>query len=185
MTIKINQNPDKVLRQTAKEVSLYEIKSDKIKKIISEMTKAMFNAKDGVAIAAPQIGESLRIFIVDRFFWIADKKKENQKDSQIETRNQEPKKLPPIVFINPIIKKLSKKKQPLEEGCLSAEGFYGIVERSEKVTIEALDENGKKFSRGCSRLLAQIVQHEVDHLNGVLFIDKASGLKKIKRQINE
>lgn len=70
----------------------------------------------------------------------------------------------------------------LEEGCLSVRYVYGKVLRPEKVTIEAHDENGKKFSRGFSGLLAQVVQHENDHLNGILFTDKATDIQKISEE---
>ena len=73
----------------------------------------------------------------------------------------------------------AKTKQALEEGCLSVRYVYGKVVRPEKVSLEAYDENGKKFVRGLSNLLAQIVQHEIDHLNGILFTDKATDLEKI------
>ena len=78
-----------------------------------------------------------------------------------------------LVFINPKITKFSKKKKMMEEGCLSVRWIYGNVERSTNVTLEAYDENGEKVTRGAGGLLAHIFQHEVDHLNGILFIDKA------------
>ena len=87
-----------------------------------------------------------------------------------------------LVFINPKIVKTSKNKQELEEGCLSVRYVYGKVIRPEKASIEAYDENGKKFSRGFSGLFAQIVQHETDHLNGILFIDKAKDLQEISHE---
>ncbi len=87
-----------------------------------------------------------------------------------------------LVFINPKILKSSKDKQFLEEGCLSVRYAYGQVQRPEKIIVEALDENGKKFSRGFSGFLAQIVQHENDHLNGILFIDIATDIKEISKE---
>jgi len=85
-----------------------------------------------------------------------------------------------LVFINPEIIKISKKKGSVPEGCLSVRWLYGEVKRSTNATIRAYDENGKIFTRGGGGLLAQIFQHEVDHLNGVLFIDKAKNLVEIK-----
>lgn len=170
--MKIIQKNNRVLRITAKEVLPAEIKSKKIKSVIKKMASALAEKKEGVAIAAPQIGESLKIFIVDRNIW--DLKEGAFKGGEKQFPNK-----PPIVFINPIIKKISKKKQLVSEGCLSVEGFYGTLRRPEKITVEALDENGKKFSRGVSGLLSQIIQHEIDHLNGVLFTDKAERLEKI------
>ena len=84
-----------------------------------------------------------------------------------------------MIFINPKITKTSKEKQNLEEGCLSVRYFYGKVERPKKATIEWTNENGEKLSRGVSGLLAQIVQHENDHLDGILFTDKATELVEI------
>ncbi|MFC1730761.1 peptide deformylase, partial [candidate division KSB1 bacterium] len=85
-----------------------------------------------------------------------------------------------LVYINPKIKKTSKKLSELEEGCLSVEGYSGTVTRSQQVTVEAYDEHGVKFTRGASGLLAQIFQHEIDHLNGVLYIDHARDIKKLE-----
>ena len=77
----------------------------------------------------------------------------------------------PLVFINPKITKASKKKAIVQEGCLSVRWIYGKTERATNVTIEAYDENGNKFSYGASSLIAHIFQHEMDHLDGVLFTD--------------
>lgn len=162
--IKISQTGEAVLRKIAKPVLLTEIKSPKIQKIISEMKLALDSQDDGVAIAAPQIGVSLRIFVVSRKVQILTKEKSNPKDS---------------VYINPEIKKISKTKKWLDEGCLSVRYLYGKVERSEKATIIAYDENGKKFTKGGSGLLAQIFQHETDHLNGTLFTDQATEVVEI------
>src|SRR6266481_4256289 len=159
MKSKILQKEAPVLREIAKEVALKDIDSKKFKAVISKMQMALHAEDDGVAIAAPQIGSSLRVFIVAG-------------RTLALIKNEENKKYPDLVFINPTLIKLSKKKKKMEEGCLSVRWLYGEVERSEKVTINALNEEGKKIHLGASGLLAQIFQHEVDHLNGVLFIDK-------------
>ncbi|MFA6000113.1 MAG: peptide deformylase, partial [Candidatus Paceibacterota bacterium] len=88
------------------------------------------------------------------------------------------KKIKDLVFINPKISKMSKDKEWLMEGCLSVRPLYGKTWRSKKATITAYDENGKKFVRGASGLLAQIFQHETDHLNGILFIDHAKEVRE-------
>ena len=72
------------------------------------------------------------------------------------------------IFINPKITKISKKKKTVKEGCLSVTGVFGVITRAEKVTVEAHNEKGEKITRGASGLLAQIFQHEMDHLNGIL-----------------
>lgn len=156
----IQSDTDKkgVLRKKAAEVPVDQIASPKIKKVITDMRAAMHTQDDAVAIAAPQIGVLLRIFVVAQRAFEATGK-EDPKDR---------------VFINPRITKLSRKKIKADEGCLSIRPLYGFVERSEKATVEAYDERGKKFTYGASGLLAQIFQHEADHLEGILFTDKAT-----------
>lgn len=168
--IEILDRDNPVLRKTAKEVPPDEILSPKIQKIIENMKVALKSQDDGVAIAAPQIGESLRIFVISgRTIKLA--KKNEIEESEITEKD--------LVFINPQILRLSKKKKKMEEGCLSVRWLYGQVERSEKVQIKARNEKGELFERGSSGLMAQIFQHEVDHLDGILFIDKAENLEEI------
>jgi len=177
--MKIVQKDNKVLRQIAKEVPVKEIKEKKIKDLIKKMSDVLSLAENGVALAAPQIGESLRLFIVDKNALLP-----GRPEDEIEGKPKEKKKkkTDPWVFINPVIKKISKKKQIVGEGCLSVEGMFGVIKRADKLSVEAYDENGKKFTRGASGLLAQIIQHETDHLNGILFIDKAEQLEKYEKQ---
>jgi peptide deformylase len=157
----IVQEPNAVLRKTAKEIPLKDIKSAKIKKILKEMSDTLSLKKNGAALAAPQIGKSLCIFIVSG-------KVLRKTDGQNET-------IPPDqVYINPVIKKLSRKKEYMDEGCLSVQNHYGVISRATNATIEAYNERGEKFTRGAGGLLAQVFQHEVDHLHGVLFIDNAT-----------
>ncbi len=185
---KILQKKEEVLRRIAHEVPLHTIKTVKIKKILKEMSKALKSQSDGVAIAAPQIGYSLRIFIVsgkvlkagfpDRGVSQADGPRGSadspESDSDPEQEESVGKDL---IFINPKISKLSREKDWVPEGCLSVRPLYGKTFRSKKATVTAYDENGKKFTRGASGLLAQIFQHETDHLNGILFIDHAKDVK--------
>lgn len=169
---KILQKEASVLRNISKIVPLQNIASSKIQNIIKEMKKALISQEDGVAIAAPQIGYSLRIFIISKKVFEMNK---------IAEKGFDKSKLfmPDLVFINPEIKKLSREKKIVEEGCLSVRYLYGKVSRSHKATVEAYDERGKKFSRGGTGLMAQIFQHEIDHLDGTLFIDKATNLKEM------
>ncbi|MDQ5949113.1 MAG: peptide deformylase [Patescibacteria group bacterium] len=166
---KIVQRDEPVLRNTATPVPLAEILSPKIQKIISEMKESLASQDDGVAIAAPQIGYPLRIFVVSKKVAHIMKKSPTKDYTTGED----------VVYINPIISKLSKDKQLMEEGCLSVRYLYGKVRRSKKATIEAYNEHGKKFTAGASGILAQIFQHETDHLNGILFIDKAKQIEEI------
>ena len=166
--IEILQKDNPILRTVSLPVVEKEISSPKIKKILADMRIALNSQEDGIAISAIQIGEPIRVFMISKkiFEILGDEPEVANKKSD-------------LIFFNPKIKKLSKEKQLLEEGCLSVRYLYGMVLRSAKAQIEALDENGKKFSRGTSSLLAQIVQHENDHLDGILFIDKATDVKEI------
>lgn len=170
--IKIVQTGDPVLRKIAKEVPVSTITKPKIQKIIKDMSEALSSQGDGVAIAAPQIGVSLRIFVVSGNIFeddfIRGKKPDESKKST--------KKIPDLVFINPVFLKISKDRKLLAEGCLSVRPIYGKVRRSTRATVEAYNENGEKFVKDGSGLLAHIFQHEIDHLDGILFIDKAKDL---------
>lgn len=173
----IVQTGDKVLRETAKEIALAEIKTPKIKGILKKMTIVLSSAKDGVALAAPQIGLPLQVFIVLKEY---TENKTAKELKEIQEKKDEKTKTEIVTFINPKITKISKKKQTVKEGCLSVTGVFGIIARAEKVTVEAHNEKGERFTRGASGLLAQIFQHEMDHLNGVLFTDTATNLEKIE-----
>jgi peptide deformylase len=167
--IPIVQKGEPVLRHIAKEVPLKDIGSKKIQDIIARMKKAITEQDDAVAIAAPQIGESLRIFVVSGKVFVKGYPEK-------EVTGPIPEDL---VCINPKITKLSKDKKKVPEGCLSVRWLYGDVIRSTKATIEAYDEHGKLFYRGGSGLLAQIFQHETDHLEGILFVDKAENIEDL------
>ena len=159
-TPNIVQRDAPILREKAKTVKPEEIGTARLKKIITDMKTAVRSQKDGIAIAAPQIGEPLRIFVVNgALLKQADKTYKGDASD--------------LVFINPEIVKRSREKKEVEEGCLSVRWLYGKVARSTRVTLKALDENGEKIERGASGLVAQIFQHETDHLSGVLFTDRA------------
>jgi len=157
----IVQVGDVVLRAKAKEVPVADIQGKKIQDILKKMKEMLDASPDGAALAAPQIGVSLRIFILA------------EKVFGPESTHEAASKNPNLIYINPVIKKRSKKKILMDEGCLSVRGQYGNIKRSTNVTIEAYDGYGKKFTRGAGGLMAQAYQHECDHLDGVLFIDDA------------
>ncbi len=159
----ILQNEHPVLRAKTKPLSLSEIASPKIQKTIAAMIEALDSCPDGVAIAAPQIGVSLPIFVVSM----------KMVEANPEARPAH------LIFINPKITKLSKKKIILDEGCLSVRHIYGKTKRAVTATVEAYNELGKKFTWTGRGLMAQVFQHEVDHLNGVLFTDHATDLETI------
>ncbi len=163
----IVQKGDPVLRQLAKPVNTKDFGGAKLKKVLTDMGKAMAKETDGVAIAAPQIGVSLRIFLVSGKVY-----KKGDVDQLPADK----------VFINPKFTKISRKKVIRDEGCLSVRPWYGKTKRAEKATVEAYDENGKKFTASGSGLLAQIFQHETDHLNGILFDDHATELRQMAQE---
>lgn len=146
------------LHSIAEEITPEEFQNGFVEKLIKDMRAALksYNAEGfvGVAIAAPQIGVAKRVFLVE---------------DQSEDRNT----IPSLIAINPKIIKSSKKADVHGEGCLSVPDHYGAVRRAKNVTIRALDENGAEYERGAGGLLAQIFQHECDHLDGILFIDRA------------
>jgi peptide deformylase len=162
---KIVQLGNPVLRKKAKDVPEREVGGAKIKRIIKEMRGALLKEPDGVGLAAPQVGVSLRMFIVS---------------GGIFRKKEETKRPRDMVFINPSIIKRSRKKELLGEGCLSIRGKYGKVKRSLQVTLKALNEKGELVTIGASGLLSQILQHETDHLDGILFIDKAIQTEEIQ-----
>ena len=166
--IHIFQTPDPVLSIVCKEVLPSEFNSEKITHVIKDMKRALAESGDGVAIAAPQIGYTVRIFVVAGS--IIDHIT-NYHGEHIS---------PDKIFINPEIIKSSKVKKAMRgEGCLSVRFTYGTTKRSEKVTVKAYDERGKEFIMEGKGLLAQIFQHEIDHLNGVLFIDHAHDIREM------
>lgn len=158
---KIVQQEDIVLRKIAEAIPVSDITKKQTQTIIEEMFEALASQKDGVALAAPQIAYSKRIFIVS--------------PQVLQTEVDMP-----LVYINPEIIKRSRDKKNMEEGCLSCRWWYGKTKRSTRVTIKAFDETGEEFTMEGRGLLAQIFQHEVDHLNGILFIDTAKSLKEIE-----
>ncbi len=167
---KIVQKENPVLRKTAERVLVRDITTPHIQKIIRDMSAALATQDDGVAIAAPQIGVSLRIFVVAGKIFAPEWKRGEATpvDGQY----------PDVAFINPEIIKLSRTKKWLHEGCLSVRPLWGDVFRSTHATLMYYDATGKKIKRGASGLLAHIFQHETDHLNGVLFIDKAKDIRE-------
>ncbi len=149
------ENP--ILRKKNSNVDFNQFNSKELEKLIFEMKETMIKS-GGIGLAAPQIGKNLKIFV------IAEK---------ILDANYYP-----TVFINPLIKPIGKEKTLMEEGCLSVPGIYGIVERPRKIKVSAFNELGEKIEFKFDLLLSRVIQHEYDHLEGILFIDKAKELYK-------
>lgn len=163
-----------VLREKAKPVLKKDIGSKELTAVINKMKHALAGENFGVAIAAPQIGSSARIFVIAGKAFLSDEEKKG-----FEENTDEEREIPEdMVFINPVLKRLSKKKKEMSEGCLSVRGMYGTVMRHEKATVEAWDEHGRPFVYHGSGLIGHIFQHEVDHLDGILYIDKAVKLEE-------
>lgn len=151
--VQLDESPENVLRQVCDEVKRSEFGTEELLKIIDKMKKEAVHDIDGVAIAAPQIGVAKRIFVIAKKAYKGEAK------------------WTPEVFINPKIIDTSKKHKVVHEGCLSVRGIYGCTERAMNVTVTAYDEMGNKFTYGAGGLISHIIQHENDHLDGVLFID--------------
>ncbi len=158
--IQVDTNPNNPLRGISREITPEEFNSPYLRSVITAMKHALAQENDGVAIAAPQIALPLRIFVV------------------AENSYDEDAKLKPLVFINPKIIKRAKKTAVMQEGCLSVRWIYGKTKRSVAATVEAYDDQGKKFTYGGNGLLAHIFQHEIDHLDGVLFVDHGFDLEE-------
>ena len=144
----IREVGDELLRKRARDV---EEVDDKIRELLQDMYETMKAAKDGVGLAAPQIGVLKRLIVIDL--------------------SEEGDKV--YKLVNPVIVK-SKGQQVCREGCLSVPGLLGDVTRPKEVWVEALDEFGKKVKIKASDMLAVVLSHEIDHLDGILFIDKAT-----------
>ncbi len=170
----IIQSGNPILRAKARPILEKEFGTKELQHVLNAMNTALERESDGVAIAAPQIGISQRIFIVSRKAFTIDG---NMEHENVSTKEKIPKKN--LVCINPEIVKLSRKKLKVPEGCLSVRWLFGNTIRNEKATIRARDENGKLFTYGGSGLIAQIFQHEYDHLEGTLFIDHATNIEEL------
>ncbi|MEX0344791.1 MAG: peptide deformylase [Rhizobiaceae bacterium] len=146
--------PDPILREVSKPVAQVD---EKVRKFADDMLETMYEAP-GIGLAAIQVGEPIRMLVVD-----------TAKDDQ-------PKN--PRVFINPEIVASGDETSVYEEGCLSIPDYYADVERPATVTVRSIDRDGNEQLTDADGLLATVLQHEIDHLNGVLFIDHISKLKR-------
>jgi peptide deformylase len=146
--------PDPLLRQLSKPLERVD---DSLRKLADDMLETMYDAP-GIGLAAIQIGEPLRMLVIDLA-------KEDEKPA-------------PQVFINPEVLESSDERSVYEEGCLSIPDYYAEVERPASVRVKFLDRDGKEQEVTADGLLATCLQHEIDHLNGVLFIDHISKLKR-------
>ena len=155
MTIlKILTIPDPRLKHKSSNIEVFD---KELKTIVKNMYETLYASGNGIGLAAPQVDIRKRIVVIDL--------NENGKSS-------------PITFINPKIIKLSDEKFINQEGCLSVPEYYADVERAKEVEVEWHDDIGVKYKKNLSGLLSICIQHEIDHLNGILFIDHLSALKR-------
>ncbi len=151
--LKIIVNPNKILRTKSENFDLSKINTKENSLFFQNMIETMLK-KDGIGLAAPQVGINSRIIVVNN---------KNEK----------------IIMINPQITKKSWGKEWGEEGCLSVPNVFGKVLRHKKIKCIYFDRNGKKQEIFAKGLLARVIQHEIDHLDGILFIDKAKNIKEV------
>ncbi|MDR0728127.1 MAG: peptide deformylase [Puniceicoccales bacterium] len=154
-----------VLRAKTTEVSVFD---EPRRALYGQMLEAMYRA-NGIGIAAPQVGWTERVFLID--LGAASTRSELVGSCRFDGQPVAPQSLMPLTFINPVITEFSEKKAFVPEGCLSIPKISGSVERSLAVTVSFQDSKGEKHTLACEKLLAQCVQHEFEHLEGVLWID--------------
>jgi peptide deformylase len=161
--------PDPVLKQVSLPVATV---TDELRQLMDDMLETMY-AAPGIGLAAIQIGVAKRIIVID-----VGKDKPGAEDGDDEEKAKEKKDPDPMYFVNPEIVWASDEKVMCEEGCLSVPDLYEEVERPARVKVRYLDYHGKQREIDCEGMLAVCIQHEMDHLEGVLFIDHLSRLKR-------
>lgn len=176
--LEILKFPDPRLREVSLDVTVFD---EKLKKLTEDMLETMYDAS-GIGLAAPQVNVLQRVLVIDT----RTREEKTRRYNYDDMTELEQKVKQPLVLINPKIKSGSG-KQLFDEGCLSVPSYYETVERFLEVVVEAQDIHGKTFEFKTDGLLAVCVQHEMDHLEGKLFIDRISFMKsqKIKTQIKK
>lgn len=164
MTLEILTVPNKILKEKAKKIGLID---KSIKKIIDEMIKTLEQA-GGIGLAAPQIKKLLRIIIIES----------HGQPSEVKPEEKRPV-IPLTILVNPEIVEHSQEKETDTEGCLSVPNIWGDVSRYKKVIAKGLDQNGKKIKIKANDLFARVLQHEIDHLDGILFTDKVTDISTL------
>lgn len=158
MRLPIVTNPSKILHQKAEVINPADLALPKIKKLIANMIETMYSA-DGVGLAAPQINESIQLCVIAKEYSALGKNED-------------------LVLVNPVWQKKSILAVWDAEGCLSVPEYWGEVKRYKKIKVKALDQFGRPIEFEAKDFPARVIQHEVDHLNGILFVEKARNLKK-------
>jgi peptide deformylase len=165
MRLKIIQAGEPVLRATARQLTREEIIGDEIQRLLRDMQETMWDAP-GVGLAAPQVGLALQLAVIE------DRDELLSSLSAEELAEKERKAVPFHVIINPEITLLGDDRADFYEGCLSLSGFSAVVPRARRVRVAYLDEHAEPQSVEASGWHARILQHEIDHLRGTLYIDR-------------
>jgi peptide deformylase len=152
-----------VLRQPAREVTAAELRSPEVRQLIEDMLETMLSA-NGAGLAAPQVFKSLRILVAHR----PVRKKDGEEADDA-----------PVVLVNPHIVKRSREGYEDWEGCLSIPGIWGMVARHHLIHVEAWNPEGKRIGIKAEGYFARILQHEIDHLDGILFLDRMEDLRTL------
>jgi peptide deformylase len=165
MLLEIVQVGDPVLRRPGRAITGEDLATPFVQELIASMRYTMIDAP-GVGLAAPQVGESLQLAVVeDDGPWVEAMSPERRAELGRET-------LPFTVLVNPTVEPIGDETVEFFEGCLSLTGFAGLVRRWRRVRVRALDESGEPFELEAEGWPARILQHEIDHLNGILYIDR-------------
>jgi peptide deformylase len=161
----IVQAGNPILRQRALSLTVEQIRSREIQKLIESMRECMHEAP-GVGLAAPQVGLALHLAVIE------DREDYHKDVSEALLQERERKPVPFHVIVNPVLEEVGDEKAEFFEGCLSLSGFSALVPRARAVRVSCLDERGEAKVIEASGWYARILQHEVDHLNGTLYIDR-------------
>lgn len=159
MMLKITTEPNPILHQVGALVDLATIKTAEFQKFLDDMVETMYK-QDGVGLAAPQVNKSIQVCVITKEYSLDGKE---------------------LILINPKWEKTSIRKIWDSEGCLSVPEIYGEVKRYKSIKVKALDRNGQELKFETSEFLARIIQHELDHINGHLFVEKAKNLHRIEK----
>jgi peptide deformylase len=163
--LEIVQVGNPILRQRARPLSVAEIRSREIQKLIESMRTCMHEAP-GVGLAAPQLGLALQLAVIE------DREEYHKEVSEELLRERERRPVPFHAIINPVLEPMGEEKAEFFEGCLSLSGFTALVPRARAVRVTCLDERGDPKIIEASGWYARILQHEIDHLNGALYVDR-------------
>jgi peptide deformylase len=152
---------ERVLRQPAKRVSKID---DELRDLARKMLQTMYS-EDGIGLAAPQVGVNKQLIVIDV--------------------DPEDPKLEPLILINPVVKGVGEKTCVGQEGCLSVPGVFMDVTRPEEIEVTYKDENGRLQTLQADGVLARVIQHEIDHLNGVMFVDRVQNQFALDKELKK